>query len=100
MTNPRDVPCSGILLVTTEPTCGEACECTDVLSQQLLLDRKLGRRARSWGCLLRAEGVSEAGQGLALREHRKARVGDTHCLCRGRGPLREERILEHKSNEV
>lgn len=30
----------------------------------------------------------------------EAREGVSCCLSRGRGPLREERILEHKSNEV
>lgn len=44
--------------------------------------------------------MSEAAPGLALWVHRKARVGSTGCLCTGREPLREERILEHKSNEV
>lgn len=61
----------------------------------------------SWGegpgpghCLLRVEGVSEAGPGTGSVGAQESQVGDTHCLCRGREPLREERILEHKSNEV
>lgn len=59
---------------------------------------RLGARARAGALFTQDLGVSEAGPRLALP--RKARVGDTGCLCRGREPLREERIWEHKSNEV
>lgn len=73
----------------------------DVLSQFHLLERKPRRKGQAMGIVCSGpRAYPRLAQGLALWEHWKARMGNKQCLCRGREPLREEQILEHKSNEV
>lgn len=97
---PKDSPCSGILWAITKPTC-------EGLSHRRPGSGAPGEKAQEEGpghsavysgprvCPM----LPLLAQALALWECRRAGVDNTH-FPPGGGRLREERIPEHKSNEV